>query len=88
MLIHNDSATELLTILQEECAEVIVEISKVKRFGQTYDNVQRLTKEVGDLVCMIEMLQEWQVVSYSEVETAREQKIEKLRIWSDLFPSI
>tara|TARA_R110000796_G_scaffold79954_2_gene177156 strand:+ start:292 stop:558 length:267 start_codon:yes stop_codon:yes gene_type:complete len=88
MLIHNDSATELLTILQEECAEVIVEISKVKRFGQTYDNVQRLTKEVGDLVCMIEMLQEWQVVSYSEVETAREQKIEKLRIWSDLFPSL
>ena len=34
MLKHNDSATELLTILQEECAEVIQEASKVKRFGQ------------------------------------------------------
>ena len=53
MLKHNDSATELLTILQEECAEVIQEASKIKRFGQTSENTDRLAKEVGDLVCMI-----------------------------------
>lgn len=85
MLKHNDSCTELLTILQEECAEVIQEASKVKRFGQQKDNLDRLAKEVGDLVCMIELLQNWEVVSYSAVEDARQAKITKLRIWSDLF---
>jgi len=85
MLKHNDSATELLTILQEECAEVIQEASKIKRFGQTSENINRLTKEVGDLVCMIELLQEWEVVSYSGVEDARQEKLQKLKIWSNLF---
>ena len=85
MLIHNDSSTELLTILQEECAEVIVEISKVKRFGQEKKNIDRLAKEVGDLVCMIELLQNWEVVSYSAVEDARQEKYSKLRRWSNLF---
>ena len=85
MLKHNDSATELLTILQEECAEVIQEASKIKRFGQTSENINRLAKEVGDLVCMIELLQEWEVVSYSAVEDARQEKLQKLKIWSNLL---
>jgi|TARA_R110000796_G_scaffold199775_1_gene315909 NTP pyrophosphatase (non-canonical NTP hydrolase) len=84
MLKHNDSSTELLTILQEECAEVIVEVSKIKRFGQDQQNIDRLTKEVGDLVCMLELLQEWEVVSYSAVEDARQEKLLKLAKWSDL----
>jgi len=85
MLKHNDSATELLTILQEECAEVIQEASKIKRFGQERVNIDRLAKEVGDLVCMIELLQEWEVISYSAVEESRQQKLEKLKVWSNLF---
>ena len=85
MLKHNDSATELLTILQEECAEVIQEASKIKRFGQTSENINRLAKEVGDLVCMIELLQEWEVVSYSAVEDARQEKLQKLKVWSNLL---
>jgi len=85
MLKHNDSSTELLTILQEECAEVIVEISKVKRFGQEKKNIDRLAKEVGDLVCMIELLQNWEVVSHCAVEDARQEKYSKLRRWSNLF---
>jgi len=85
MLKHNDSATEMLTILQEECAEVIQEASKIKRFGQEKDNIDRLAKEVGDLVCMIELLQKWEVVSYSAVEDARQEKLGKLRRWSNLF---
>ena len=85
MLKHNDSATELLTILQEECAEVIQEASKIKRFGQTSENTDRLAKEVGDLVCMIELLQEWEVVSCSAIEDARQEKLQKLKVWSNLF---
>mgnify|MGYP000128883316 FL=1 len=87
MLKHNDSATELLTILQEECAEVIQEASKIKRFGQERVNIDRLAKEVGDLVCMIELIQEWEVISYSAVEESRQQKLEKLKVWSNLFSS-
>jgi len=85
MLKYNDSCTELLTILQEECAEVIQEASKIKRFGQQQDNLDRLAKEVGDLVCMIELLQQWEVVSYSAVEDYRQEKLIKLRKWSNLF---
>lgn len=85
MLRHNDSCTELLTILQEECAEVIQRVSKVKRFGQDKHNLDLLAKEVGDLVCMIELLQQWEVVSYSAVEDARTEKLFKLRVWSHLF---
>ena len=44
MLKHNDSATELLTILQEECAEVIQEPLEDKRFGQTSENTDRLER--------------------------------------------
>ena len=32
---------------------------------------------MGDLVCMIELLQEWEVVSYSAIEDARQEKIKK-----------
>lgn len=82
---HNDSCTELLTILQEECAEVIVAAAKVKRFGQTLDNLQRLASEIGDLVCMIELCQEWDMVSPTDIENYRLAKVEKLKQWSNLF---
>jgi len=85
MLKHNDSATELLTILQEECAEVIQEASKVKRFGQNAENLDRLAKEIGDLVCMIQLVQDWQLVAPSDIETNSAAKKEKLKVWSNLF---
>ena len=34
---------------------------------------------------MIELLQEWEVVSYSAIEDARQEKLQKLKIWSNLF---
>jgi NTP pyrophosphatase (non-canonical NTP hydrolase) len=59
----NDEVWETLVILQEECAEVIVEISKCMRFGpdqmmqgSNETNMQRLEKELGDLQAMIELL--------------------------------
>lgn len=81
---------ELLTILAEECAEVIVECSKIKRFGldSEYDGMtaqQRLVKELGDLQCMIALLQEDDIVSYAGIEEASASKKEKLMKWSNLF---
>lgn len=85
MLVHNDSCTELLTILQEECAEVIQIVSKIKRFGMEEDTMERFSKEMGDLQCMMELAQEWDLVSYTDLDKFADLKREKLKKWSNLF---
>jgi NTP pyrophosphatase (non-canonical NTP hydrolase) len=84
--------TEVMDILQEECAEVIQMISKCRRFGidNTHlkagvSNRAKLTEEMGDLVCMIQLAQEFGVVDVAEVLAASDRKREKLKIWSDIF---
>lgn len=80
---------ELLTILMEECGEVIIEASKIKRFGDMEYNgetaLQRLEKELGDLQCMIDLLQEEFSISYEVMEQQAINKKEKLKKWSTLF---
>ena len=44
---------EILTILMEECAETSIECSKVIRFN--IDNTERLEKELGDVLMMVEL---------------------------------
>lgn len=83
---------ELLTILAEECAEIVVAVSKIKRFGKSsvYDNetaLDRLEKELGDLTCMIDLLQQYDMVSFSKIEEYSAQKAEKLKQWSNLYDS-
>jgi NTP pyrophosphatase (non-canonical NTP hydrolase) len=88
----NEDTREILTILQEECAEVIVEVSKCFRFGpdqmmQGMDltNIQRLQKELGDVTAMIELLVDKNVgVSYEEINLAKQEKFEKLKLWSHI----
>ena len=88
----NDDTKEILTILQEECAEVIVEVSKCFRFGPDQmmegvdvTNIQRLEKELGDLQAMIELLVDNNVgVSMQGLKTAKKAKFEKLKHWSNL----
>ena len=53
--INIDEKEELLIIFMEECAEASVEASKIIRFGQNDEEVGSLVKEVGDLVCMINL---------------------------------
>ena len=81
---------ELLTILMEECAEVTIECSKIIRFGPNSEYngetaLERLEKEIGDLICMIELLHKHDMVSYIGVEDASEAKYEKLKKWSNLI---
>ena len=86
----NDRLFELLTIIQEECAEVIQAISKTKRFGidnlhlkSGISNRDRLTEELGDLLAVIDILVD-EVVDKEKIELAKQAKIEKLRLWSSL----
>ena len=77
---------EIMTILQEECAEVIQAVSKVRRFGLS-DNVRELKKELCDLICMIELMREFNVIpmSYEEQLENIFQKREKLKKFSRIF---
>jgi NTP pyrophosphatase (non-canonical NTP hydrolase) len=84
-----DNGKEILLITQEECAEVTQAISKVFRFGIDAEhngatNRERLEEEVGDLLCMIDLLIENDIIGSTWVEKAREQKREKLRKWSTI----
>jgi len=81
---------ELLTILMEECAEVIVAASKIKRFGESsvWDNetaMDRLEKELGDLYCLVDLLHGEDMISYTKLDEYAEMKHEKLKKWSNLF---
>lgn len=82
--------SEILEILQEECAEVIQAVSKVKRFGWDNSfndgptNRVHLTEEIGDLEAMIELLKQAGMVSTIGVEHYKAAKLEKLRKWSSI----
>ena len=88
----NDDTKEILTILQEECAEVIVEVSKCFRFGPDQmmegldvTNMQRLQKELGDLQAMIELLIDNKVgITTQGLKEAKKAKFQKLKLWSNL----
>ena len=83
--IHN----EIMLIAQEECAEVTQAISKVFRFGiesvhNGASNKQRLEEEVGDLLCMIEMMIEQKIIDGNAVAQAGINKKQKLAQWSNI----
>lgn len=81
---------EILTILMEECAEVIVEASKIKRFGESsvYEGetaLNKLEKELGDLWCLIDLLHGEDMISYTKLDEYANAKHEKLKVYSDIF---
>ena len=87
-----DKTTEVMDILQEECAEVIQAVSKCRRFGidECYlksgkSNRENLAEEVGDLLCMIDLLIKFGLVDDQAVYLARQAKEEKLKKWSAIY---
>ena len=83
-----DERQQLLVIAMEECGEMIQACSKALRRGELYDHSDsetELKKEVGDVYAMIELLVEWDVLSWDEIENRRDVKRRKLSRWSDLI---
>ena len=85
----NDQEHEILSITQEECAEVIQAISKIFRFGIDTEwkgetNRQHLEEEIGDLQAMINLLIEHKIVDVKQVENASIKKTLKLQKWSNI----
>jgi NTP pyrophosphatase (non-canonical NTP hydrolase) len=86
----NEMQKEVMLIAQEECAEVTQAISKCFRFGfdSSYNganNRERLEEEVGDLMCMIDLLIDSGIVSEAAVMTSKNEKMMKLQKWSAIF---
>jgi NTP pyrophosphatase (non-canonical NTP hydrolase) len=88
----NSKDKVVMDILQEECAEVIQAVSKISRFG--IDNVkpgkpktnrEHLEEELGDMLAMIDIMLELGIVSLSNLEVAKQAKIEKLKKWSSIY---
>jgi NTP pyrophosphatase (non-canonical NTP hydrolase) len=88
----NKKYEEILRITQEECAEVIQAISKVFRFGffeshpkQGPNNLEKLEEEIGDLLCMIDLLLENGLVNEDNLKFAAKAKMLKLKKWSNIL---
>jgi NTP pyrophosphatase (non-canonical NTP hydrolase) len=87
----NEQNNEVMDILQEECAEVIQAVSKIRRFGMdnskhdtAQTNREHLEEELGDLLAMIDILMINEVVSWGRLHKAKRAKIEKLKKWSNI----
>ena len=81
---------DIMDISQEECAEVIQAISKIRRFGLNSEhngvtNKEHLEEEVGDLMCMFNLLDEFDLVDWTKVSMHAQNKLKKLKTWSTIF---
>ena len=87
----NTKTNEALVILQEECAEVIQEVSKCFRFGindLNKDGIKHsvvLEKEVADMLCMVDILVEQGVLDLGRLDAGKIEKQAKLKKWSKLY---
>lgn len=81
---------ECLEILAEECAEVIQEKCKIFRFGcneyswhnKELKHCEMLEQELGDLLAMIELVQQSGMgITIAGLEAAKQKKIEKVLNW-------
>lgn len=88
----NTRDQEILLITQEECAEVTQAISKCFRFGldnckpgKPKTNREHLADELGDLLAMIKLCEDYELVSKNDLNQAMAAKLDKLRQWSNIF---
>lgn len=90
----DDKVQEALDLVQEECAEIIQLISKIRRFGlastNPYESVPRtnrrlLNDEVGDLTVLLRYLQDRDIIDEVSIEDRVKWKTEKLKKYTTLF---
>ena len=75
---------QLLVLTMEECGELIQACSKALRKQNLFE-YQNLKDEIGDVMCMLELMMDWDVVSYAEIEERVSTKRAKLARWSELI---
>jgi len=81
---------EILVITAEECAEVTQIVTKSLRFGLESNytgptNRELLTNELGDLLCMVDILLDRGIIDADQLAVSKAIKLERLKIWSNIF---
>ena len=78
---------EMLVITMEECAELSQACSKLIRFedDRSEQDLVNLQDEIGDVMCMIDIMKHSGLVSEEQIEERKKVKNEKLMKWSLLF---
>ena len=78
----------VMSVLQEECAEVIQAVSKINRFGlesswEGITNKQSLITEIGDVLALIKVfVDETDInITTEEIQAAIDAKMKKLDIF-------
>ena len=74
--------TEALIITMEECGELIQACSKVIRSNHDPKYIQNLQDEIGDVLCMIEILD---CTTPEQIKERIGVKKKKLKRWSTLY---
>ena len=81
-----------MDILQEECAEVIQAVSKIRRFGmdnhkfgEVQTNLEHLEEELGDVLAMVDIMLEQGIVNIAKLNEAKANKKFKLKKWSTIY---
>lgn len=88
----NNKENEVMDILQEEAAEVIQAVSKIRRFGMDNSksgtgqtNLEHLEEELGDMLAMIDILLDLKIINPLALEVAKQNKKYKLKKWSTIY---
>ena len=85
-----DKITQMMVITMEECGELTQVCSKLLRKRHTRNEISdetkyKLTKEVADVMCMIELMKEEGLIEHHEIVKGIQEKRDKLKIWSNLI---
>ena len=79
-----DAKTQLMVIMMEECGELIQACSKALRKDDFYDN-KNLMEEIGDVYTMMEIMHDFDLFSWNDVDERVKVKRKKLSKWSNLI---
>lgn len=79
-----DAKTQLMVIMMEECGELIQACSKALRKDDFIDN-QNLMEEIGDVYTMMEIMHDFDLFSWNDVDQRVKVKRKKLSKWSNLI---
>ena len=85
-----DKITQMMVITMEECGELTQVCSKLLRKRHTQNEISdetkyKLTKEVADVMCMIELMEDEGLIEHDEIRAGIQSKRDKLRVWSNLI---
>lgn len=80
---------QLMAITMEECGELTQRCSKIMRKYETLDMIeedqrQQLVEELGDVFCMMELMVDYNVTDWIELQARADVKLEKLKKWSTI----